>query len=355
MSQYVITVKARVDPADIQAQLRQISKNLNLGTGNKGSSGTSNTAGVNQLNTALNKTATTTKTLASATKTLSKEQMTFGQTLAHNMKAAATWAIAMGALYGTLRKVKEGVQFVYDLDNQMNSIRMITQSTEAETRKLAQTYNQMAKDLSSNTLDVARNAEEWLRQGRSVSDTNTLIKTSMIFSKVGMLDAAEAASLLTSSINGYGMAASDAMGVVDKMSAIDVVAATSTQDLALALSQTASSAKLAGVSLDEALSYIAVVSDVTQKSAESIGNSFKTIFARMQQVKIGTIIDPESGEDISNVDKVLKEYGISLRDAKGEFRDTGDVLDELAIKWKNLNSMQKSEIMTTIAGKQSNA
>ena len=346
MPDYNIVIKARVDPSEIQAQLKQISKNTTLNVGTSASK----TGGVKELNAELSKTEKTTKNLSSATKALSKDQMSLGQSLAHNVKAAATWAIAMTALYGTLRKVQEGVQFVYDLDNQMNNIQMITQDTDEATQKLAQTYNDLAKQLSSNTLDVAKNAEEWLRQGRTVEDTNTLIKTSMMFSKVGMLDSAQAAELLTSSINGYGLAASEAMSVVDKMSAIDVVAATSTKDLALALSQTASSAKIAGVSFDEILSYIAVVSDVTQKSAESIGNSFKTIFARIQQVKIGTLVDPESGEDLSNVDRVLKEYGISLRNAQGEFRDTGEVIDELNKKWKTLNSMQQSEIATTIAG-----
>ena len=51
----------------------------------------------------------------------------------------------------------------------------------------------------------------------------------------------------------------------------------------------------------------------------------------MQAVKIGSLVD-EDGEDISNTDKVLKSYGIYLRNAQGTFRDTGDVLDELGKK-----------------------
>jgi hypothetical protein len=93
-----------------------------------------------------------------------------------------------------------------------------------------------------------------------------------------------------------------------------------------------------------------VVADVTQKSAESIGNSFKTIYARIQQVKLGALVDAD-GESISNVDKVLQEYGITLRDTvTGEFRDTGTVLDELAVKWNTLASTEKNEIAGTIAG-----
>jgi TP901 family phage tail tape measure protein len=247
------------------------------------------------------------------------------------------------------------MQFVYDFDNQMNKIQMVTKSTNEETKALAVTYANIAEQLSSTTMDVARNAEEWLRQGRTIAETNQLIKTSMIFSKVGFLDSAEAASLLTASINGYKLSVQDAMSVVDKMSAIDVAAATSTADLATALSYTATSAKLAGLELDEVLSYIAVVSDVTQQSAETIGNSFKTIFARMQQVKLGALVD-EEGEDISNTSKVLESYGIQLADmTTGTFRDLGDVLGELAEKWETLTNMQKSEISSTIAGKQPDA
>ena len=58
----------------------------------------------------------------------------------------------------------------------------------------------------------------------------------------------------------------------------------------------------------------------------------------------------ENGEDISNVDTVLKQYGITLRNTNGTFRDTSKVLEELSVKWKDFNSAQKSEIATTIAG-----
>ena len=58
----------------------------------------------------------------------------------------------------------------------------------------------------------------------------------------------------------------------------------------------------------------------------------------------------ENGEDISNVDTVLKQYGITLRNTNGTFRDTSKVLEELSVKWKDFNSAQKSEISTVVAG-----
>jgi TP901 family phage tail tape measure protein len=282
--------------------------------------------------------------------TLTKTKLKLIDQFKEAISKSITWAVAMGALYGTIRKIREGFTFVYELSNQMNNIRMITGYTADEVEKLAKQYNSLASAISSNTMDVAKSAEVWLRQGRSIEDTNKLIETSMILSKVGFMESAEAANLLTSAINGYQMSAEDAIKVVDKMSAIDVVAATSSQELAQAMAQTASSAKIAGVSMDELLSYIAVVSETTRKSAQSIGNSFKTIFARLQQVRLGSLVD-EEGESISNVDTVLTQYGITLRNAQGQFRDTGDVLKDLSDKWQTFDSTQKSELSTVIAGK----
>ena len=70
---------------------------------------------------------------------------------------------------------------------------------------------------------------------------------------------------------------------------------------------------------------------------------------KVQQVRLGSLLDSE-GEDISNVETVLKQYGITLREVDGTFRDTSNVLDDLSKKWGTFNSAQKSEISTVIAG-----
>ena len=97
----------------------------------------------------------------------------------------------------------------------------------------------------------------------------------MTLSKVGAMESAEATELLTSSLNGYQFAAKDAMSVVDKISAIDLAAATSSEELATALSRTANSANDAGVSFDKLLAMIGTTSSVTRKSASTIRRIFQ--------------------------------------------------------------------------------
>ena len=68
-------------------------------------------------------------------------------------------------------------------------------------------------------------------------------------------------------------------------------------------------------------------------------------------IKSGRMEDVESGEDLSDVETVLSGLGIKLRDTNSEFRNFGDVLDEVAGKWGNFSSVQQRAIATAFAGR----
>jgi len=141
----------------------------------------------------------------------------------------------------------------------------------------------------------------------------------------------------------------DVSGIVDKLTAIDLKAAVTASDLAVAMSRTASSANISGVSMDRLLGYLATVEEVTQKSAETIGESFKTIFARMGNIKLGKYLD-DDGEDLSDVETVLKSFGIALRDVDGDFRNFSEVLDDVYAKWEQFGTIDKRAIANAFAG-----
>lgn len=84
----------------------------------------------------------------------------------------------------------------------------------------------------------------------------------------------------------------------------------------------------------------------------SVGTAFNTILARMGNIKLGRLDDykAETGEDLSNVETVLKGEGINLRDEAGQFRDFGDVLDETAARWQSFSKVSQSAIAQAFAG-----
>jgi TP901 family phage tail tape measure protein len=191
-----------------------------------------------------------------------------------------------------------------------------------------------------------------LRQGKSIADTATLINDSMVLSKVANISSADATTYLTSAMKGYNIAVSDTLGIVDKLTSVDLVSASSAGGLAAGMSEVANSASLAGVSIDKLLGYLASIKEVTQASDETVGHAISSMFARMGNIKLARLKDYQNnGEDLSNTETILRGLGIQLRDSNKEFRNFGDVLDDVAAKWSTYSSVNQRAIAVAFASK----
>ncbi|MDD3362795.1 MAG: phage tail tape measure protein [Hespellia sp.] len=297
------------------------------------------TSGLSNLNTSAN----TTKGI-------------FGN-LGASIKSAFANYTGVGAITAGLYELKqvasEAKEAIEDINEATVALQMATNQSYSEVSKMVGTYNKMGQNLGATTTEVTDSADAWLRQGKSMSETNTLIKDSMVLSKVASIDSADSTQYLTSAMKGYKVATEDTLKIVDKLTSVDLVSATDAGGLAEGMSRTANSADLAGVSMDKLLGYLATVGETTQKSMSSVGESFKSIFARMSDIKAGklsSIGDDGTVEDISNVDVVLSALGIKLRDSNQEFRNFGDVLDEVGGKWSGFSSLQQASISKSFAG-----
>lgn len=142
-----------------------------------------------------------------------------------------------------------------------------------------------------------------------------------------------------------------------------MAAAISAGDLAEGLSRTNVSAQLAGTEMNNLIGYITTVTDVSQKSASSVGESFKTIFSRLNNAasgkfaksqaqinELGEEYDPEELLDLNDTETALKAVGIQLRATADSFKKSDDLLQEIASRWDTFTSVQKAGISTSIAG-----
>lgn len=263
--------------------------------------------------------------------------------LGTSLKQRATGALATFSI----QQLKEVYENVVRLDSAVVNLSMVTGYNRDRTKELVASYSEMAQQLGAVTSEVAAAADDWLRQGYSLEDTNELIKTSTVLSKIGLIDSAEATQYLTSAIKGYKVEINDAMSIADKLSAVDMAAAVSVSGLAEGMSKTANSARLAGVEMDALLGYLAAVGEVTQQDMASVGNAFKTMFARYSNVKLNKLVD-DDGESLNDYERVLTRVGIQLRDNLGSFRNFGDVLDEVQAKWSSLTEVEQSAIATAL-------
>lgn len=270
--------------------------------------------------------------------------------VADKIRAFGVYLISSKLTTGVVEVFNTVIENVKTLDEALTDLRIVTGNTEKDTEKLLQTYSKMAQTLGATTSNVSSAAIEWQRQGYNDEDTNTLVEDSTVLSVVGMVESADAAQYLTSAIKGYKVEVEEAISIVDKLTAVDMKAAVSAGGLAEAMARTANSARLAGVDMSSLIGYIAAVGEVTQRDMTTVGEAFKTVFARYSNVKLGQLTDSETGESLNDFEKSLKAVGIALRDSEGEFRDFNDVVLEVGEAWSSLSSIEQSAIATTLGG-----
>ena len=334
--EFKVRLQAELDTSKAEQQIADLGKNKKV-----------------KISVDAGETTRSVQTVNQSIRTTQNTATSFGDALKRALNIGSSAAVVAKGFQLIHAAAKNARAAIKDIDSAITDLRLATGDSYESAAKMVGEYNQMGRALGATTKEVNDSAVTWRRQGKSAEDAGVLIRDAMILSKVGMLDSADAAKYLTSSMKGYNVSVDGAIRVIDKLTAVDANAAVNAGGLAQAMSQTAVTANRAGVSMDKLLGYLAVVGETTQKDMSSIGNSFKTIFARMNDIKAGklSLVDEDgTTELLSDVEITLKNVGIDLRATMSEFNNSGEVLDALAAKWNNLSSVQQAALAKAFAG-----
>ena len=267
-------------------------------------------------------------------------------TIGKAFKQFSLYAIALRTIKQAAR---EAISTIKELDKSLTEQAMVTGKTREQTYKLLSSYQALAAQTGSTTKEIADLATQFMRQGKTTQEPLVLTEAAMSAAKVAGISATDSINYLTTALNGFQLSASDAMSVSDKFAAIAANAATSYDEIAIALSKVASQANLAGMSIDYTTALLAKGLETTREAPETIGTALKTIIARMRELSdYGETLGGDT--DINNVESQLAYVGIALRDNNGELRSTEEVLDELGRKWDTLNSNQQAAVAKALAG-----
>ena len=282
----------------------------------------------------------------------------FGSTLKDAFSTFTAANLLTDAIYKVGDAARDAVSTVKSLDDQIVSLQLATGKSYNVVSDMMKDYVSLGADLGSIGETVSEGATEWLRQGKSIQEVNDLVKSSVIFSKVGDMTSEEATKYLTASLNGYKLQTDAAQSVVDRISAIDLQAAVSSKSLAESMSRVAVLADQSDISMNKLLAYLATMSEVTQADGSKTGNAMKSILSRINNIKAGNleIASDEDGtvEKLSDVETTLAKVGINLRKDMTEYNSVSDILDALATKWNTLTEVQQKSISQVVSGKQYN-
>lgn len=192
----------------------------------------------------------------------------------------------------------------------------------------ARTANQMAKDLSANTKDVVSGALIYYQAGLSDEEVIKRTETTIKLAQTSGESAEQISSYMTAIWNNFYDGSKSVEYYADAISYLGAVTAASNADIAEGMQAFSAVADTVGLSFEYGAAALTTLRDITQQSASTIGNSLKTIFARLSSLKMGDEL--EDGVDLTKYTKALEDVGVNVINANGELEDMDAILDSLA-------------------------
>lgn len=253
------------------------------------------------------------------------------------------------------RAIREAVETVKELDKAMTETAVVTDFSIGDMWNMLPQYTQMANELGVATQGVYEASTLYYQQGLQTEEVMALTAETLKMARIAGLEYSDATNLMTAALRGFNMEINEtsAQRVNDVYSELAAITAADTNEIATAMTKTASIANSANMELETTAALLAQMIETTREPAETAGTAMKTIIARFTEMKKATSdIVSVDGEEISvnKVDAALASVGVSLKNAKGEFRDLDDVFIELASKWDSLDIMSQRYIATMAAG-----
>lgn len=253
----------------------------------------------------------------------------------------------------TRNAIRNAINHIKELDTTMNGIAIVTNMTTADLWNQVEAYSAMAQNFGVTIQGAYEVSKIYYQAGYDTNEVLTLTNETLKLSKISGLDYATTTDYMMTAMRGFKLEMEDASRVVDVYSNLAANTAVSQQELAEAMTRTASSMESVGATFEETSAMIATMVAVTRESANNIGSAMKSIASRYGELKKDplSLVDAE-GEamDFNKVDTALKSVGISLKTTDNQFRDFTDVILELAEVWDTLDSAQQRYIATQFAG-----
>lgn len=286
-----------------------------------------------------------------------KRTETFFEASARKMKEISSYITGMGLISRGMQEIRQGITYVREIDSALTELKKVTDETEESYDRFLQTASKTAAKVGSTVKDVVSSTADWARLGYSMEDAANLAESTSVLMNVSEFTSIDnATSALISTMQAFGYAAKDSMHVVDVMNEIGNNYAVSSDGIATALQDSASSLMAANNSYQEAVALVAAANKVVQ-DPNSVGSALRTISLRLR----GTSVDEleSAGEDTTGVvtsksklrSKIKTLSGVDILTDTGAYKSTYEILLEISKVWDHMSDIDQAALLEIIAGK----
>ena len=263
------------------------------------------------------------KTISREGAKASKNVANLGKTMGQAARRFAAFSVATGVFLGIARAIKVGTTEAISFEKELLKISQVTGKSVRGLRDLTTEVTRLSRTFGAASAELL-NASRTLSQAGFSADKATkalqiLAQTDLGATFDSITDTTEGAIAMLRQFRKEAQLAGGDIAFLEKsLSAINSVSkafAVESADLITVVRRTGGVFEAAGGKLNELVALFTSVRATTRESAETIAVGFRTIFTRIQRVE--------------TIDQ-LKELGIVLQDAKGQFIGPMKAIEQLS-------------------------
>lgn len=271
----------------------------------------------------------------------------------------SSWLTISQTIMAVIRAVKQMVAIVMELDTAMTELKKVTDETDATYERFLNNAVTRAKRMGATLSDVVTATADFARLGFGIDDASKLADAAIIYKNVGdgIDSISQASESIISTMQAFGIEASDVMSIVDKFNEVGNNFAISSTGIGDAMQRSAAAMKAANNTIDETIALITAANTIVQ-NPESVGTTLKTVSMYLRAAKTEAEEAGESTEGMAGSvselrDEILQLTGqrVDIQLDEDSFKSTYQILKELSQVWDNLTDTSRANITEMIGGK----
>lgn len=260
----------------------------------------------------------------------------------------ARWQLASSVINGLSGAMQRAYGYAQDLNKSLTDIRIVSGYGADEMARFAEKANKAAKALSSTTTAYTNAALIYYQQGLSNAEVEERTNTTIKMANVTGENAEAVSSYMTAIWNNFDDGSKSLEYYADVITALGAATAASSEEIAGGLEKFAAIGETIGLSYEYATAALTTIVAETRQSEDVVGTALKTIFARIQGLKLGESL--EDGTDLNKYSEALATIGVNIKDSSGELKNMDTILDEVGGKWDSLAKAEQMALAQTVAG-----
>ena len=183
-----------------------------------------------------------------------------------SIEASNARVVAFGASVAVINSIqnafKQLVVQTIQVQKSLTEINVVMNQTSANLDRFGNSLFDIAKNTAQSFDTVATAATEFARQGLSMEKTLKRTNDALVLTRLTGMKAADAVKGLTAAVNSFADAGLTTAEVMNKLAAVDMAFAVSSDDLINGLSRAAAVAQDAGMNIDQLIGSITAAQQI---------------------------------------------------------------------------------------------